>query len=96
MGAAASLTFGLALTWGLLQFGAAETSVLYRLFLFLLVPSFLAILTPPWRGKIELRFLVLILLGLYLLGQVALQPTLEPRAICTWLSDGSPSGSVSG
>ena len=69
-------------------------SVLYRLFLFLLVPSFLALATPPWRGKIDLRFLVLVLLGLYLLGQVALQPTLEASGyghlavgwIALWLS----------
>ena len=79
MGAAVSLTLGLALTWALLQFGAAETSNLYRLFLFLLIPSFVALGAPPWRGRVDMRFLVAVLLGLYLLGSVALRPTLEAR-----------------
>ena len=79
IGAAAALIYGLVLTWGLLRFGAAESTVLSRLFLFLLVPAILALVAPPWRAKIDARFFALILLGLYLLGQLTLQPTLESR-----------------
>ncbi|MGB5550082.1 MAG: O-antigen ligase family protein, partial [Thermoanaerobaculia bacterium] len=77
LGAAVALVFGLALTWGLWRFGAAETSTLYRLFLLLSIPTLLALLTPPWRAAMDLRLLAVGLLGLVLLGLVGVQPTLE-------------------
>lgn len=77
LGAAVSLVFGLALTWGLWRFGAAETSTLYRLFLLLQIPTLLALLTPPWRAATDLRLLAVGLLGVVLLGLVGVQPPLE-------------------
>ncbi len=79
IGATTVLTFGLALTWGLLRFGAAETAVLYRLFLFLLVPALLALLMVDRRSQADWRTVTLALFGVGLLGQVVLQPTLEAK-----------------
>lgn len=94
LGAAVALFFSLALTWGLLRFGAAETSRLYQLFLFLLLPAVLALVTPPWRGRVDSRSVVLVLLGVFLLSLAAFNPTLEARGylhlavgwIALWLS----------
>lgn len=77
IGATAALTLCLALTWGLLRFGAAETTVLYRLFLWLLVPALLALLIPNQVEKVDWRVMAVLLVGLFLLGQVVIQPTLE-------------------
>ncbi|MGB7490805.1 MAG: O-antigen ligase family protein [Thermoanaerobaculia bacterium] len=77
LGAAVALVFGLTLSWGLMRFGAAETATLYRLFLLLLIPTLLALLIPPWRATMDLRLMAVGLLGVVLLGLVAVQPTLE-------------------
>ncbi len=102
-GATVALLFGLILTWALLRFGAAETPVLYQTFLVLIVPCFLVLTAPFERVRVDLRYLVLVLVGLLLLGQTALQPTLEARGyihlavgwialwICVWLAVGAAS-----
>jgi tetratricopeptide (TPR) repeat protein len=94
LGATAALTFALALAWGLLRFGAAETSALYRLFLFLLVPSFLVLLDSRLHSQTDWRMPTVAIVGLFLLGQVVIQPTLEARGylhlsvgwIALWIS----------
>ncbi|MGB6849620.1 MAG: hypothetical protein WBG05_15600, partial [Thermoanaerobaculia bacterium] len=77
--ATVALLFSLALAWGLLRFGGTEAGTLYRLFLFLSVPALLAALTLPLGRLVEIRLLPLTLVGLFILGQVALRPTLESR-----------------
>ncbi len=67
--------FGAALAWGLLRFGAAETRVLYQLFLLLLLPALIAAFSP--RLAKPKALLPLLLVGLFLLAHTALQPTLE-------------------
>lgn len=67
-----------ALLWGLLEFGATEILTYYRLFLLLLIPTFLL----AWSGRRELGRVHSILLsavGVFLLLQVYFQPTLESR-----------------
>lgn len=81
LGVAVALLSGLALSWGLLRFGAAETATLYRLFLWLLMPTLLALLNPPWRSAMDLRLLAVSLLGVVLLGLVGIQPTLESLGV---------------
>ena len=77
--ATVALTFVLALTWGMLHFGAAETAALYRLFLWLLFPAMLALATMWLQRQGRWSQLGVGLVGLFLLGQVAIQPTLEAR-----------------
>ncbi len=75
----ASAACGAALLWGLWHYGATETWELYRLFLWLLAPTLVVAWTLPlelWRGP---RGSALILVGCFLLAQVALRPTLEGR-----------------
>ena len=79
LGATVALLFGLALTWGLLRFGAAETAILYRLFLVLSIPTALTLLTPARRIATDWRVQGVALFGVLLLALVALQPTLEAR-----------------
>ena len=74
-----ALLFGLALAWGLLRFGGAETAVLYRLFLLLLIPGTVAVIGLPMRRMVSPRFVLLPVVGLFLLGMVAFQPTLQAR-----------------
>ena len=77
--ASVALLFSLALAWGLLRFGAAETAVLYRFFLFLLVPAAVAVIALPLGQPSNPRVITLYLLGVFLLGQVALRSTLAGR-----------------
>lgn len=72
----ATLLFCLALVWGLMRFGAAETQSLYTLLLLLLVPLLL-VLAAPLRDLASLPFLPLIALGLLCLGQVVVQAPLQ-------------------
>ena len=74
-----ALLFGLVLAWGLLRYGGAETTVLYRLFLLLLIPATLAIVGLPLRRLASPRLVLLPVVGVFLLGMVTLQPTLLGR-----------------
>ncbi len=74
-----ALVFGLVLAWGMLRFGGAETAILYRIFLLLLVPGTLAVVGLPMRRLASPRFVLVLVVGLLLLGGVALKPNLEGR-----------------
>ncbi len=65
-----------ATSWGLLRFGATQQPALYGLFLFLLVPAVLVFLFSRNEPRPSRSWLSLLLVGILILGQVALRPTL--------------------
>jgi putative inorganic carbon (hco3(-)) transporter len=67
--------WGVILVWGVLLFGAVEIETQYRLFLFLLLPTLIALLSIPVHFIPKMTFLPIALLGSVLLSQVAMQRT---------------------
>ena len=66
-----------ALAWSLLRYGATQVWSLYGLFLALLLPAVILCLGLPLRKFVGYRLLALLGIGLLVLAQTALQPTLE-------------------
>ena len=90
---AALLTLaGCALTavhsWGLWNYGATQTHILYGLFLLTLAPLALVVAAPAPAFLLQPRFAALMVIGIALLAQVWLQPTLTARgyvhAVLAW------------
>ncbi len=77
--ASVALLYGLSLVYGLMRFGAAETATLYRLFLLLSIPALIALLAGPLERWTVPRLIAMPILGVLILGQVALRPALTGR-----------------
>ncbi len=88
--AVTAVLVGIALVWGLLRFGATEPRSLYGLFLALLVSGLIALLAFRLEALDGLPWIPLALVGGWVLGQVALRPTLAAQGFVHlavgWLS----------
>lgn len=68
-----------AVAWGSWRYGATETWALYALFLLLLAPALAAAWALPAERVRDARFLPFLAVGMFLLAQTVLRPTLEGR-----------------
>ena len=66
-------------SWGLWNYGATQTHILYGLFLLTLAPLALVVAASTPALLVQPRFAALMVLGTALLAQVWLQPTLTAR-----------------
>ena len=76
---AVAFFFGMTLVWGLYNYAAKEPQTLYRLFIFLVVPSIVAATWLPIAWLLKARFVPLLLVGVFVLSEIFLQPTVWGR-----------------
>lgn len=76
---AVAFLFAVILVWGLYHHAGRELQVLYRLFIFLIIPSIIAAIWLHVGWLLKARFVCLLLVGVFVLAQIFFQPTVWGR-----------------